>query len=225
MGLTFPVVERFHSLQGEGAHVGRSAFFIRLASCSVGCSWCDTKNSWSADKYPEESIQQLANESIEAHIQGAEFVVITGGEPLHHNLDPLCKAIRIISKEKQKVQIPIHIETSGVDSLSGSPDWITLSPKSHAPPKKEMLAICQELKVVIQTKEDLVFAESMAEQAIKAQTQITQKTHLKIKNQQPMLFLQPAWNNPKGRQLTIEYVKHHSKWRLSMQTHKWLGVL
>ena len=199
-------MESFHSLQGEGAHTGRSAYFIRLASCKVGCPWCDTKMSWSEKKYPKKSIVTLSENTSKAKSKGAAFVVITGGEPLHHNLDPLCSEIRA------QQSIPIHLETSGVDQLSGNPDWITLSPKKHAPPKSEILKACQELKVVIHEKDDLVFAEEMVSQ-------------IKSSNRQlPILFLQAGWDNPYSQNLTFEYIKYNSQWRLSMQTHKWLQI-
>ncbi len=205
-----PVVELFHSLQGEGAHAGRSAFFIRLASCQVGCPWCDTKNSWSKDNHPEKNIMYLSEEAAKARAAGAAFVVITGGEPLHHNLDPLCTTIRQVTTSKEKETMPIHIETSGVDLITGNPNWITLSPKRHSPPRQEALQRCHELKVVIHGKDDLIFAEAM-------------KLRMKRKNK-PLLFLQPGWNCHEGQKLAFEFVKSHPIWRLSMQTHKWLGV-
>ncbi len=207
-----PVMERFHSLQGEGAHCGRSAFFIRLAYCKVGCPWCDTKKSWSAELHPKENIIQLSLDAVKAQADGAGFVVLTGGEPLHHNLTPLCKAIRKYTTIDGINPMPIHLETSGVDQITGSPDWITLSPKRHAPPRLEALKLCQELKVIVHEEEDLMFAEDMADK--------TQKSLLK----ETLLFLQPGWNNKKGHQLAIQYVRHNPKWRLSMQTHKLLGV-
>ena len=212
METTFPVVECFHSLQGEGAHTGKSAFFIRLASCKVGCPWCDTKNSWRTDSHPQETVIELSESMSQAQAKGASFVVITGGEPLHHNLDPLCNEIRKVSKLKTNKAIPIHLETSGVDQLSGAPDWITLSPKRHAPPLIDLLIACHELKVVVHESDDLIFAEYIA-------TQIRSNT-----SQQPLLFLQAGWNNPKGQNLAFEYVKSNPQWRLSMQTHKWLQV-
>ena len=211
MPSTLPVVERFHSLQGEGAHAGRSAFFIRLASCKVRCEWCDTKNSWSEDNFPQENVMHLSKDVANARLKGAAFVVITGGEPLHHNLDPLCNAIRETTNTKQNTPIPIHIETSGVDPISGNPNWITLSPKRHAPPRMQLIKACQELKVVIHEKDDLLFAENIA------------KNTRKFKK--PLLFLQPGWNNEEGKKLAFEYAKNNPKWRLSMQTHKWLNVL
>ena len=213
MESSLPVVECFHSLQGEGEHAGRSAYFIRLASCKVGCPWCDTKDSWNSELHPQQSLIDLSTQTAKAHKEGAAFVVITGGEPLHHNLDHLCKEIRKSTLNLEKKSIPIHLETSGVDMLSGNPDWITLSPKRHSPPRIDNLLSCQELKVVIQNNEDLLFAKKMADLI---------KNNGKIK---PQLFLQAGWENEEGQTLAIKFVKNHPEWRLSMQTHKWLGVL
>tara|TARA_E500000081_G_scaffold89930_1_gene91076 strand:- start:280 stop:921 length:642 start_codon:yes stop_codon:yes gene_type:complete len=213
MGSSLPVVECFHSLQGEGEHAGRSAYFIRLASCKVGCPWCDTKDSWNSALHPQQSLIDLSTQTAKAQEEGAAFVVITGGEPLHHNLDDLCKEIRKSTLNLEKKSIPIHLETSGVDMLSGKPDWITLSPKRHSPPRLDNLLSCQELKVVIQNAEDLLFAKTMADSI---------KNNGKIK---PQLFLQAGWENEEGQTLAIKFVKNNPDWRLSMQTHKWLGVL
>ena len=213
MEASLPVVECFHSLQGEGAHAGRSAYFIRLASCKVGCSWCDTKESWNSAVHLQQNLIDLSLNTTKAQKEGAAFVVITGGEPLHHNLNQLCKEIRKSTLDQENCSIPIHLETSGVDPLSGSPDWITLSPKRHFPPRFDVLFSCQELKVVINNEEDLYFAEKMAKQ-----------TNI---NAMPkaQLFLQAGWNNQEAQTLAFRHVKNNSHWRLSMQTHKWLGVL
>ena len=213
MESSLPVVECFHSLQGEGQHAGRSAFFIRLASCKVGCPWCDTKTSWNSELHPQKSLIDLSISTANAQKQGAAFVVITGGEPLHHNLDHLSREIRKYTFNQEKKSIPIHLETSGVDTLSGKPDWITLSPKRHSPPRLDNLLSCQELKVVVQNTEDLNFAKKMAD-LIKSN-----------KNKQPQLFLQAGWENKEGQKIAIKFVKNNPNWRLSMQTHKWLGVL
>ncbi len=215
MATKLPIVETFQSIQGEGAHAGRSAFFIRLASCKVGCSWCDTKESWSSQNYPLQTVDNLAKDTVIAKKQGASFLVITGGEPLHHDLTSLCEAIRNSTLSINKEHMPIHIETSGVDQLSGSPDWLTVSPKKHFPPKKEILKVCQEIKVVIHTKDDLQFAEEIAKIAM-AQKETT--------SHQPLLFLQPGWGDKEGKNLTIEYIIRNSQWRLSLQTHKWLEI-
>ncbi|WP_233130222.1 7-carboxy-7-deazaguanine synthase QueE [Synechococcus sp. 1G10] len=209
-----PVVETFHSLQGEGVHAGRSAFFIRLAGCSVGCSWCDTKHSWPAAAHPHRHFQDLAVDTAAAAAAGAAFVVITGGEPLHHNLDPLCAALRQAAGSSSR-QLPLHLETSGVDPLSGRFEWITLSPKRHRPPTAELLAACHELKVVIHESADLAFAETMAAAACSARP---------ADGAMPQLLLQPAWGSAAGQELAIQHVRRNPAWRLSLQSHKWLGL-
>jgi 7-carboxy-7-deazaguanine synthase len=207
-GLALPVVETFHSLQGEGLHSGRSAWFIRLGGCSVGCSWCDTKHSWPQDVHPLQSLEALQQEAQSAVANGAAFVVITGGEPLEHHLGPLCDAL-------QPFGVPLHLETSGVGALTGAFAWITLSPKPHRPPTPKVLAACHELKVVVHEAADLAFAEAMAAASLNGRS-----------NDQPApaLLLQPGWQSTMGQQLAIDYVRSHPSWRLSLQSHKWLGV-
>jgi len=199
---SLPIVETFHSVQGEGVHTGRSAFFIRLAGCDVGCSWCDTKHSWPAEAHPWQSIAQLADQADNAARQGAAFTVITGGEPLQNDLTPLTTALHSAIKR------PVHVETSGVHPLRGAPDWITLSPKRHRPPLTELLEICHELKVVVFEQADLDFAEEIA---------------LCVSSDSALL-LQPGWGSELGQQLAIDHVQHHPLWRMSLQTHKWLNV-
>ncbi|MFY8149812.1 MAG: 7-carboxy-7-deazaguanine synthase QueE [Prochlorococcaceae cyanobacterium] len=207
-----PVVETFHSLQGEGAHAGRSAFFLRLAGCAVACPWCDTKHSWPAAHHPWRSLEELAAETAAAAAAGAGFVVITGGEPLHHPLDALCTALRQATAPHGP--LPLHLETSGVDPLSGQFDWITLSPKPHRPPTEELLACCHELKVVVHGPDDLRFAEAMAEAARTAPG----------RGAPPLLLLQPGWESGEGQRAAVDFVRRRPRWRLSLQAHKWLGV-
>ena len=197
-----PVVETFHSLQGEGHHAGRSAFFIRLAGCSVGCAWCDTKHSWPSQAHPEQPIDALASAAQSAAEAGASFIVITGGEPLHHDLKPLTEAL------DEQCDLPLHLETSGVDPLSGRFDWITLSPKRHRPPRQELLQACHELKVVVHGPEDISFAASMA-------------SHCEDDTER---LLQPGWESSIGEELAVDHVRQHAQWRLSLQSHKWLGI-
>jgi organic radical activating enzyme len=232
-----PVVETFHSLQGEGLHAGRSAFFIRLAGCSVGCSWCDTKHSWPVAAHGQRSLGDLTAEALAAANAGAAFVVITGGEPQEQDLDPLCAALA-------STGLPLHLETSGTAPLSGRFAWITLSPKAHCPPGPELLAACDELKVVVHGPTDLAFAEAMAEQAIQARqlpnlsggisggpTAPVPATTADRDSADgppsvlgPALLLQPGWESAQGQELAIAYVRSHPAWRLSLQGHKWLGV-
>ncbi len=221
MTFNLPVVETFHSIQGEGYHVGKSAFFIRLAGCFVGCSWCDTKHSWDSSKYARQSVDELAKITLKATQKGVSFIVISGGEPLHHNLNPLCNAIRETMKPSGQNIIPIHIETSGVNELTGHPNWVTLSPKPHAPPRPEILESCNEIKVVIHSKEDITFAESIAKKITYIKQ--NQKENSELPNEQ-FLYLQPGWECMSGLNLVIEYIKYNPMWRLSLQTHKWLGI-
>ncbi|MFM7360652.1 MAG: 7-carboxy-7-deazaguanine synthase QueE [Cyanobium sp.] len=212
--LTLPVVETFHSLQGEGMHAGRSAFFIRLAGCAVGCPWCDTKHSWPTEVHPHRSLAELAGEARSAAAAGAAFAVITGGEPLEHDLGPLCAALL-----PEVTGLPLHLETSGAAplALSGHFAWITLSPKRHRPPSPELLAACDELKVVVHEPADLAFAEEMAAGAIACAPTSGTGTA-------PALLLQPGWESAEGQELALNFVRSHPAWRLSLQSHKWLGV-
>ncbi len=202
------MVETFHSLQGEGLHAGRSAFFIRLAGCDVGCPWCDTKHSWPEQAHPRRTLASLATAAAEAAGDGAAFLVITGGEPLQHHLTCLCEALAAVG-------LPLHLETSGVGQLSGRFDWITLSPKPHRPPSPDLLAACDELKVVVTGPDDLAFAEAMAAAAVRLRPPAAPG---------PGLLLQPAWDQRDAQEQTIAYVRRHPAWRLSLQSHKWLGV-
>jgi 7-carboxy-7-deazaguanine synthase len=216
-GAHLPVVETFHSLQGEGVHAGRSAFFIRLGGCGVGCSWCDTKHSWPEEVHPRQQLNALGAVAALAVSRGAGFIVITGGEPLHHNLTDLCGVLRQEVAHACGGTTPLHLETSGVDPLSGSFDWITLSPKRHKPPTPQLLAACHELKVVVHDAGDLVFAAAMAEAATTCRSGAARARG-------PALLLQPGHACMEGQQLAIAFVQQHPQWRLSLQTHKLLGV-
>ncbi len=217
-----PLVEQFHSLQGEGYHAGKSAFFIRLAGCKVGCSWCDTKHSWDEKKYPSISIKKIIDHIIIARDKGAAFCVITGGEPLQHNLDNLCNAIKQIRIGEKQNSMKIHIETSGVNSLSGRFDWITLSPKRHSPPRNYFLKNCNEIKIIVNELADIQFAIQIKKEIIK-QCQFS-KVEDSLKKEDKIFYLQPAWNNKDGFSLAIDFVKNNPDWKLSLQTHKYLKI-
>ena len=217
-----PLVEKFHSLQGEGFHTGQSAFFIRLAGCNVGCSWCDTKHSWDKEKYPLIPIKKIIDEIKKARERGASFLVITGGEPLHHNLDNFCEAINKETSKENQNPIKIHIETSGVSELSGSFDWITLSPKRHLPPKNYFLKNCNELKIIINDQKDIDFAIDIKQEIInKSQKLLSKADYYGLDKK---YYLQPAWKNEKGFSLTIDFIKKNPEWNLSLQTHKYLKI-
>jgi len=205
---SLPVVEIFHSLQGEGFHAGRSALFIRLAGCSVGCTWCDTKNSWAAEDHRRRRIREIVDEAHQARDDGAGFIVVTGGEPLEHDLTSLCEELR-------QTCLPLHIETSGTANLSGRFDWVTLSPKRHKPPLSSMTALCNELKMIVHTEDDLVFAVEMAKKA---------KTRSELSPRNPILIVQPGWQSKIGKDLAMNFAMSNREWRLSLQSHKILGI-
>jgi 7-carboxy-7-deazaguanine synthase len=205
----YPVVETFHSLQGEGAWTGSSAFFIRLGGCDVGCPWCDTKPSWNAQRHPQQSVQDLV---AEARSASPAFVVITGGEPLMHNLEPLTTALR------QQGLRRIHLETSGAHSFSGDFDWVTLSPKPFKPPLPNLYAQASELKIVIAQPSDFTWAEAQS-----AQVGATVRRYLQPEWQAAQ---SPASQSPKfqSQASVMAYILAHPQWQLSLQTHKLLGV-
>ncbi|MEO0407836.1 MAG: 7-carboxy-7-deazaguanine synthase QueE [Cyanobacteria bacterium P01_A01_bin.135] len=177
--------------------LGCSAYFIRLAGCDVGCPWCDTKESWH-QRHPSHSVTQLA---AAAQAEQPKFVVVTGGEPLMHDLAPLTQALK-------RQGLRIHLETSGAYPLSGSFDWVTLSPKRSKPPHPSLYGQASELKVVIANPEDFDWATAQAAQVPPGTVKL----------------LQPEWNTPDSQAWIVDYVKHHPDWRVSLQTHKFLGV-
>lgn len=194
-----PVMEHFYTLQGEGVHTGRAAYFVRLGGCDVGCVWCDVKESWDADKHPQWEIDDIV-----ATIKStpAEIVVITGGEPLLHDLTTFTQALH-------KAGLRVHIETSGSSPQSGELDWITLSPKKFKAPLPDVLPHAHELKIVVFNKTDFAWAEGWAAQVSPA----------------CKLFLQPEWS--KAESITpeiVDYIKAHPRWQLSLQTHKYINV-
>lgn len=196
---SLPVMEAFYTLQGEGYHQGRAAYFIRLGGCDVGCVWCDVKDSWDADKHPKLSIESIVSEACK---YPGRLAVITGGEPLLHNLDELTKAL-------QDKGFETNIETSGSSVMSGQWDWICLSPKKFKAPVPANLPLAHELKVVVFNKHDFEWAELHA-----AQVSSTCK-----------LYLQPEWD--KAAEITpliVDYIKAHPQWELSLQTHKYINV-
>lgn len=197
--MRLPVMEHFYTIQGEGYHQGRAAYFIRLGGCDVGCVWCDVKDSWDAGKHPEYEIKSLVSEVKKTP---AEIVVITGGEPLMHNLDELTTSLHAAG-------LKTHIETSGAHPLSGSWDWICLSPKKFKAPLPEILPLAHELKIVIFNKSDFDWAEKYAA----------------LVSASCRLYLQPEWD--KAAEMTpliIDYIKTHPQWELSLQIHKYIHV-
>lgn len=204
-----PVVETFHSVQGEGFWAGVSAFFIRLAGCDVGCPWCDTKHSWPMGSHPARAVGDLADEAIAAN---PFMVVITGGEPLMHDLQSLTDRLHA-------ARLRVHLETSGSHPLSGDFDWISLSPKRYKPPLENIYARANELKVVVGEPADLDWAAAAARKVAKNTVKV----------------LQPRWidaaseacereGSEVGQRLVLDYVLSQPSWRVGLQTHKFLGV-
>jgi organic radical activating enzyme len=195
---TIPLMEDFYTIQGEGFHTGKAAYFIRTAGCDVNCWWCDVQESWEESDHPEVKIEDIVKR---AKASGAPFAVITGGEPLLHDLGSLTQQLK-------QAGLNTHIETSGSSPLSGRLDWITLSPKRFKEPLDDIFPYVNELKVVVLTNKDLEWAEKNAKKC-------PNHTHL---------LLQPEWSRKSSRQLIVDYVKEHPEWGISIQTHKHLGV-
>lgn len=194
-----PVMEHFYTIQGEGTYSGHAAYFIRLAGCDVGCFWCDVKESWGVSANQVMPVQQLVDQ---AAANPAKIAVITGGEPLLHDLQPLTKALK-------KAGFQIHIETSGAHPLSGELDWICLSPKKFKFPQPEIYEQANELKVIVYNKKDLDWAEDQAQ---------------KVRDN-CRLFLQPEWSRrAEAMGWIVEYIKQHPEWQISLQTHNYLQV-
>lgn len=196
---TLPIMEHFLTLQGEGAHSGKAAYFIRLAGCDVGCVWCDVKESWEAYEDQLTPIDDLIKVVAD---QNCRLVVITGGEPLMYDLTELTTKLKAIGCQ-------IHIETSGAYPISGILDWVCLSPKKFKHPVDHIYLRAHELKVVIYNHKDFEWAEQEASRVVKNCS----------------LFLQPEWSKEeKMLPLIVDYIKENPKWQLSLQTHKYLEI-
>ena len=197
-GKMLPLMEEFYTIQGEGYHTGKAAYFIRVGGCDVGCHWCDVKESWNAEVHPPTHVNTIVNHAKKY----SDTVVITGGEPLMWSMNYL-------TSELQNHGIKTHIETSGAYSFSGVWDWFCLSPKKTKLPLDEVYKEANELKMIIFNKSDFKFAE---EQAAKVGVNCE-------------LFLQPEWSKKeKMTELIVAYVMKNPKWKISLQTHKYLNI-
>lgn len=198
-GLALPLMEDFYTLQGEGYHSGKPAYFIRIGGCDVGCSWCDVKESWNAEVWqltPTDEIIERARSCP------AKSIVITGGEPLMYNLDYLCDGLK-------RIGFQTFLETSGSHPMSGDWDWICLSPKKYSPPLPEIFPLADEFKVIIQSGGDFNWAEK----------------HTGLLKEDCRLYLQPEWSvSEMIMQDIVEYVKKNPKWRISLQSHKYMRI-
>jgi organic radical activating enzyme len=196
---TLPLMESFYTLQGEGYHTGRPAWFIRLGGCDVGCVWCDVKESWDPDIHPKTSVAQMVDQALE---HPARLAVITGGEPLMYALDNLTSAL-------QHAGFETNLETSGAYPITGSWNWVCVSPKKFKPPLPQVLAKAHEYKVVVYHKSDLDWMQQFL-------------PHL---SKDCALFLQPEWSKADTiLPLLIDYCKQNPEWRISLQTHKYLNI-
>lgn len=197
-GEMLPLMEEFYTIQGEGFHTGTAAYFIRVGGCDVGCHWCDVKESWNADLHPPTSVETIVANAKKF----AKTIVITGGEPLTWDMNP-------ITAQLKSAGLHVHIETSGAYDVTGTWDWFCLSPKKNKLPVESAYAIANELKVIIHNKHDFIFAEEQAEKT----------------NKNAILFLQPEWSKKEEMTpLIVDYVMNHPKWRVSLQTHKYLNI-
>lgn len=194
-----PLMEHFYTLQGEGRFSGQASYFIRLGGCDVGCIWCDVKDSWEASKHPLIEVNTLVDF---VSISQSPIAVITGGEPLMHDLNGLTASL-------QNIGVRTHIETSGAHPLSGSWDWICLSPKKFKSPLNEVVGKANELKVVIYNKSDFEWAEKFASMV----------------SSDCLLYLQPEWSkSAEVNPLIISYIKENPRWIFSLQTHKFIDI-
>ena len=194
-----PIMEAFYTLQGEGFYQGSAAYFIRIGGCDVGCHWCDVKESWDASIHPLQTVEQIVK-GAEKH--PGDLVVITGGEPLMYDCGPITEALK-------NANFKLNIETSGAYSLSGDWDWICFSPKKFMKPKEDILEKANELKVIIYNRSDFKWAEEYAAKV----------------NPDCFLYLQPEWSvSEKMLPEIIHYIKDHPKWRISLQTHKFMDI-
>ena len=198
-GLLLPLMEDFYTIQGEGFHTGKAAYFLRIGGCDVGCYWCDVKESWNPKLHPLTETDEIVNRVLG---NPAATVVITGGEPLMYKLDYLCDSLK-------NNGLQVHLETSGSHPFSGSFDWICLSPKRKSPPKQEIFSKANELKVIVFDDTDFAWAEENA----------------LLVNPDCYLCLQPEWSRMETvLPDIIEYVLKNPRWHISLQAHKFMHI-
>lgn len=198
-GEKLPLVEHFYSLQGEGYHTGKAAYFIRIGGCDVGCSWCDSRYSWNPDLHPLVDVSKIAGYVMDS---GADSVVVTGGEPLMWDMNPLTTLLR-------EMGVKIFLETSGSHPLTGRWDWICLSPKRNSPPEANICALAGELKVIIENAMDFEWAEK----------------YRKLVNEKCKLFLQPEWSRFDTMiEEIVRYILNNPAWIISLQSHKYMRI-
>ncbi|MBJ03579.1 MAG: hypothetical protein CMB65_02645 [Euryarchaeota archaeon] len=199
MKKSYPIVEIFHSVQGEGFHAGIPHVFVRFGNCNLRCEWCDTDFL----TYEERTLQSIVDEVLS---YDCERVIFTGGEPALQDLASIGTVLK-------SHDITLSIETNGTIPIDPIIDWICVSPKDQL---YSNVSIKQrngdELKVVYCGQELSMYDE--------------------LKEGFSHLFLQPCYidsdtveQNGKSFQIVENLVKQSPGWRLSLQTHKWMGVL
>jgi organic radical activating enzyme len=198
-GILLPLMEEFYSLQGEGFHTGKAAYFLRIGGCDVGCNFCDVKESWDMSRHPLTSVDEMVKNVLESK---ADTVVVTGGEPCLYHLNYLCFCL-------EKHTIKRHIETSGSEPLSGTWDWICFSPKNKTAIYPEFYKKADELKIIVETTDDFAWAEQNASQV----------------NHHCICYLQPEWSKFKTiTPVIVDYILSNPKWKISLQSHKYMKI-
>lgn len=215
-----PVNEVFETVQGEAFWTGTPAVFVRLQGCDVGCPWCDTKHTWDFQG-PQVSLAEMAAkeqdapsyaeaklDDLVALVDGhaSKHVVITGGEPtMHEQLGALCEALLSLGRT-------VQVETSGTRSLDlPAGVWVTISPKLNMPGGYEVmgqaLARADELKMPVGKPADIETLQDL----------LANRPHPRH------VWLQPLSQSKKATQLCLAAARDHG-WRVSIQTHKFIGV-
>jgi len=192
------VNETFLSLQGEGFFTGTPAFFLRLSGCNLKCPFCDTNHQTYKEMSEDEIVQEASREK-------PRHIVITGGEPALQLTESLVDKLH-------EAGFFVQVETNGTLPLPQSIDWVTCSPKSlHL-----SIQNIDELKVLYKGEGDNPehFLNSLPK---------------KVSGRGPRLYLQPLDTGDEMRNRiilrdTIAYILQHPKWKLSLQTHKLLGI-
>ena len=200
--MKYPLDETFFSVQGEGCHAGRRAYFARFFGCNVKCPWCDTRASWNGKPAMSMSAEEIGAEAGETH---AEIAVITGGEPCLHDLSPLLKRLA-------DAGIAAHLETSGTLEIRESDEakfaWVALSPKLFAAPLESSLRRADELKFIVSDLCELDAYAPFADAATNAQA----------------VWLHPEWTRRADQNLLdglCDFVKSRGgKYRVGWQLHK-----
>lgn len=194
-----PLMEHFYTIQGEGYHQGKASYFIRFGGCDIACSWCDVKDSWPSETHPQVSVEDIVSGALQS---GARTCVVTGGEPMVHDLE-------VLTRKLHAANILLNVETSGAYEISGNWDWICVSPKRFKPPLDTSLEKADELKVIIFHENDFRFAEKYAK---------------KVKSE-CKLYLQPEWSKEKEMlPFIVDYVKKNQQWEISLQIHKYMNI-